>query len=317
MGSFMDEFNLRFENRNAEEVHKEALDAAKAFHDEINASARRATKLYEARQHQLQLQQQAIQEEERVKLLEERAREEIRLREIENRARLIPKVPARVPTPPAPSVETPKSAVPPSLQPTRPSIQPAARPTLQAATTPTVLPKPQPPTAQPIPVSQTTQPPTTQPANPFSQPTTQPPAQSSNPNPLAFATPNQAQPVRAPQVQPQSDQIQNQSFLLKGVQRYAEIHQALKEMRNFVNNACDQDKSFKKAVGELRREIRMKLGQIVKDKSQNREPVNILILILCNVLTENSDEQNLQGSGAITAASKPWCRPSSVYGVKA
>ena len=292
------EFDIRFEKRNDEDVHQAALEASRAFHEQINEAARRAHALHEARTEQLRLQQLATQEEERIRLLEEQAREEIRLREIENRARQIPKVPEKAPTQtPSTFVQVPKPITPPS-QLTPAPVKSTAEAVAQPATISNIL--------------RTTSKSPKQPTNPFAQPHSrkgnpfgQQPSQSSDsplpkssalaPNPFprnaqtstTRAQVQSATQLRAPSLlpQPASAPAQKHSFLLRGVDKYAEIHRALKQMRRMVTDACDTDQKFKKAVGELRRELRMKLGQIVKDKSQNKEPVCRCIRDICVDLT--------------------------------
>ena len=271
------DYELRFENRNSEDVHREALAAAYTEHQRIQEAAVRATRLEEARLEQLRLQQQTIQEEERVRLEEERVREQIRLREIENRAKQIPKVPARIPTPP-PSAQTPAQETKPSAPASSQLAPAAAVPSTHQSTTPVA----QPPIAQPFNQVQTTQPPTTQPSNSFTQPVSQP----SNPFvqqpavvPSTISQPATQLPMKTTPPQPSTTQMH--PYLLAGVDRYVEIHKSLKELRKYVNNAGNTDKPFKKQVGDLRRTLRMAVGQCVKDKSKNKDPVSTRILNLC------------------------------------
>lgn len=279
-GSAVHDFELRFENRNSEDVHNEALAATLAERQRINDTARRAIQLENARLERQRLQQHLVQEEERVRLEEERVQEEIRLREIENRARQIPKVPARVPTPP------------PSTQPPIQEPKPTAPPTSQPAPAAASIAQPQPlvtqPQKTPSNAFQTTtpaQPHTTQPSNPFAQ------SAKSASNPFAPAsTPATAPPltqqppaaVAPAQALAHASSTQSPGHLMAGVDRYVEIHKNLKGLRKYVNNAGEQNSAFKKAAGELRRKIRMAIGQCVPDKSKNKGPVSVWFMFATN-----------------------------------
>lgn len=73
LGSIYDH-DIRFENRNAEDVHKDALAAALAEHERVREIALRAYELNELREEQERLRQHALQEEERVRIETERAK---------------------------------------------------------------------------------------------------------------------------------------------------------------------------------------------------------------------------------------------------
>lgn len=338
------DFFTRFENRNSEEVHAAALEAARVDRQRIYEAALRAAQNEELRQQQLKLQEEIKQKEERVRLEEERVREEIRLREIENRAKSIPQVPARVPTPP-PSVQQP--AATPA---TRPAPAPAPAPaqsTVQKQ--PVATPTTQPP-AQSLQSNglRTTQSPASQPINPFAQkasqplnPFPQPPSQPSNPfaqeasqqsnpfvqqptqpsNPFANAAsqsqPIPQQPVQSPQ--PQSTAPQSNPQLHPAAGRYVEIHKKLKEFRKYVANLTGSNKAFKNEAGELRRSLRMAIGQCVKDKSKNKGPVSICISIsYIRSLTMKPDRQDQSCTYAIAHFwYKPWRRSKYVHAIKA
>ena len=104
--------DVRFEHRNAEDVHKEALAAALAEHVRIREAALAAVQLEEERWENEQRRLFNLQEEERVRIQTERAREECRLRDIENRKKQIPIPAPRAKTPPprAPSPPPPPAA---------------------------------------------------------------------------------------------------------------------------------------------------------------------------------------------------------------
>jgi nucleoporin GLE1 len=276
------DFFIRFENRNSEETHNEALAAAYAERRRIYEEAVRVQHLEELRQEQLRFQEEVRQKEERVRLEEERVREQIRLREIENRAKAIPQVPDRAPTPPlsAPAqkagsttLRVPDKAPPPSA--------PAQK---AGSTTPQVpvkapTPPPSAPAQQPVATSLLAQSPS-QVSNPFAQQPSQasnPFAQPSQPSaPLATAVhPAQAEPRQPAQLaQSHSSAPQSNPYLHPAAGAYVEIHQRLSQLRAAVTNAAEANKRFKNELGDLRRSLRMAIGQIVKDKSKNRGPVS-------------------------------------------
>ncbi|KAG0648619.1 Nucleoporin GLE1 [Hyphodiscus hymeniophilus] len=252
-GATFPDFDLRFENRNSEEEHAAKLAASHAERLKINEAARRAVELEEIRQNQFKLRQHTLQEEERVRLAEERIREETRLREIQNRERQIPKVPERLPTPPAAPVQEPKPTVTVS---TAVAVQPANPFTQQP---------------QQIPPNTVAEQTRQAAANPFAQQSTTAPTPTPTPTPIV------APPIPSTTQQSHS---QKHNFLLKGVDRYVEIHQALKQMRKVIKKECETNKKFQKEVGDLRRELRMKVGQTNKNKAENKAMLTRIFKIL-------------------------------------
>lgn len=55
--------------------------------------------------------------------------------------------------------------------------------------------------------------------------------------------------------------------------RYLEVHQNLKKMRKFMNDEAKRNPTLKKQMGESRREIRKRVGQLTGDTKKNTEPV--------------------------------------------
>lgn len=53
--------------------------------------------------------------------------------------------------------------------------------------------------------------------------------------------------------------------------RHLEIHKNLKELRKFMNTQAQQNPELKKAMGEMRREIKKSVGQIREGKGLDRE----------------------------------------------
>jgi nucleoporin GLE1 len=235
--------DLRFDNRNSEDVHKDALAKALAEHERIRVLALRAYQLNEAREAQERLRLHTLQEEERVRILTERAEEECRLREIENKARQIPK-PAplipRAPTPPP--VEEPKPPPPPVQEPPQQTAPPAA--------------------AQ----QQQTQPITQQ--NTFQ--TNQQPPQPPLP-PQITNSPQLQQQVAPPVQAPRPTQSTPRSHLLPGIERYIAIHENLKDFRKKFKDIQESNKAYKTQSGNMRRKLRMALGQLTFGQDNDRQ----------------------------------------------
>jgi nucleoporin GLE1 len=246
LGSTYDH-DIRFENRNAEDVHKDALAAALAEHERIREIALRAYELNELRLEQERLRQHALQEEERVRIETERAREECRLREIENKKKQIPVPVPRAKSPPPRAPSPPPLVIPPSKSPAS-TGQPA--PGVQKA--------------QPQPAITTVKQPSS--SNVF-QAAGQKPASSTKP-PSRDETGSPA-----PSLPVQSAPTHNSGHTLPHVERYAEIHQTLKKLRAMIVNEGKQNLPFKKKTGEMRRAIRTSMGQLTGEKGSNKQPV--------------------------------------------
>jgi nucleoporin GLE1 len=244
LGSTYDH-DVRFENRNAEDVHRDALAAALAEHERIREIALRAYELNELRQEQERLHQHAAQEEERVRIEIERAHEECRLRDIENKKKQIPVPAPRAKTPP------PRAPSPPpvrAVQPPKPPPSDQTPPTAQR-------PQAQPPTTTPK---------QTGPVN-FVHAAAQKPAPTTQPS-SQDATRSAPAPVQPPK--------NNSSHTLPHVERYAEIHQTLKKLRAMIVTEGKQNQPFKKKTGEMRRAIRTSMGQLTGEKGSNKQPVS-------------------------------------------
>jgi nucleoporin GLE1 len=233
--------DVRFEHRNAEDVHNEALAAALVEHERVRAAALRAYQLNELRLEQERLRLHALQEEERVRIETERAQEECRLRDIENKKKQIPVPAPRVKTPPprAPSPPPAQTAQAPKPAPANPPAPIAQKAPAQA---PAAVSK------QPAP------------SNLFQ--TTAPAVQETVKSPLSVPE------KPAQQVQPSSHTA------LPHIERYAEIHQTLKKLRATIVNEGKQNLAFKKKTGEMRRAIRTSMGQLTGEKGSNKQPVS-------------------------------------------
>ena len=252
LGSVHDH-DVRFANRNAEDVHRDALAAALAEHERVREAALRAYELNELRQEQERLRQHALEEEERVRIETERAKEECRLREIENKKKQIPVPAPRAKTPPPPRVPSPpvravQAPTPVPAQPAAPSTQkPAAKPPAK------------PPIVAPTQVAPTQ----AAPSNLF---------QSAGPKPAPPTQPAPQETVQSPQAT-----VKSSSHTLPHIERYAEIHQTLKKLRAMIVNEGKRNLAFKKKTGEMRRAIRTSMGQLTGEKGSNKQPVSLHI----------------------------------------
>jgi nucleoporin GLE1 len=239
--------DVRFEQRNAEDVHKDALAAALVEHERIREAALRAYELNELRQEQERLRLHAVQEEERVRIETERAKEECRLREIENKKKQIPVPAPRAKTPP------PRAPSPPVRTAQSPKPAPAAQPAPIAQKPPTQPAIATPKQAAPSNLFQAAAPKLAH----FTQPLTQETARPAPPEPA-----KQSQPAHT------------SSHTLPHIERYAEIHQTLKKLRAMIVNEGKQNLPFKKKTGEMRRAIRTCMGQLTGEKGSNKQPVS-------------------------------------------
>lgn len=266
----------RFNDRNSEDAHRTALEAAQAEHARVRRLAVQAIELSDAREANEKLRLHALQEEERVRIETERAQEECRLRDIENKARSIPKPAPRIPTPPP--VQTPKSAPAPAPQPVQqptppPQLQNAAA---QAAKPVTTTPQ-QPPPADLFKRTQSqsqSQPQT----NPFQKPVPSSAQQASSPLPPS-------QPPKS-STRPQST-VQDASHMLPGAGRYMEIHQSLKQLRASIKQEMTMNKALKDAAGPMRRRITTVVGQLTVGTGVNKGPVRLYILsMICQLILD-------------------------------
>ncbi|TVY85960.1 Nucleoporin [Lachnellula willkommii] len=261
--------DTRFENRNSEDVHRDALAAAHTERERVRAIAIEALSLYELTQEQQQLRQKTEQEEQRVKLEHERAVELVRIRELENKARQIPKPPPRLPTPPPPPVQKPAPIInPPPAAPTPPVQAPPSQPA-QHQPQPQTQTQPTPPNPNPNPFATTQPPPASRPAQ---TPQFQAPAPPRPPQPQNHVT--------AP-----TSNATTPSHVYPGVERYLEIHKSLKKLRLFITNAGKADKALKTKTGEMRRAMRQSIGQLTAEKGANKVPLNKIVDILRAALT--------------------------------
>ncbi|KAH8679686.1 GLE1-like protein-domain-containing protein [Tricladium varicosporioides] len=280
---------VQFENRNSEDVHKEALAAAQAEHDRVREVAMRAFELEILRLEQLRLHQIVDQEEERVRIETERAHEAVRLRELENKARQIPVPPPRLPTPPPAPVEAPKPPPPPVEQ--VPKVTASSTSNSQHQSNGITVP----PSSENLPKQQPVQ--AQQPVNPFSNsPSTTTPAvaaprsapQSQAPTTVNLSSQTSQPPAPPPSVPATSVRtVSPQSaHILPHAERYTEIHKRLKALRKYVKEDVPRTHpTLKKRTGEMRRELNKYLGQLTDKPSENKKPLNKIAALLVESLT--------------------------------
>lgn len=79
-----------------------------------------------------------------------------------------------------------------------------------------------------------------------------------------------AQPIRKPTRNPQREAEH---------QRYVEIHQNLKKLRKFMMAEAQKQPAFKQRMGDLRREIKKCVGQLIEGKGVNKVPLSQLMAV--------------------------------------
>ncbi|KAI0157701.1 GLE1-domain-containing protein [Xylariaceae sp. FL1272] len=273
-----------YENRNTELNHKDALDAALVEHERVRLAAVRVLDDHESKEHARRLRE----EEQRIRIEqqreEERLRAEQRLRDEEKtlrelRAKTIPQLPPE-PTPqPAPTSTAPAPTKQANGiggasnlfgQPAKPqTVQSTLSNGQSSAQTPAV----QTNGFRPSPATSAFPPPTA------AQDTTQPSSALA-----AVNTPNAIQPVTTPQAAiPVSSG--SRVSVDPASERYVEIHRNLKNLRISVVEQAKNEPKLKARMGDMRREIRKYLGQLVQYKPQNKEKVEKINAILKESLT--------------------------------
>ena len=75
--------------------------------------------------------------------------------------------------------------------------------------------------------------------------------------------------------------------------RYLEIHQNLKKLRNFMMNEAKKAPDLKKKMGEHRREIRKRVGQLTGENKKNTEPMRVVRDLLKDALTWSTPQVNV------------------------
>lgn len=283
--------DIRFENRNTEELHHGILEAARLEHERVRNEAMRIFQITLIHEQQLRAQHEIRAEEERLRIEEMRlkieenrvnterqsALAELRRRELEEAARKIPIVPPKPPTPP-PVAEVPRAPAQTASDPSQNQSQPPQQQQQQQ--------QQQPPQQNNnsgggfgAPSQQTSQSRPPQQDSAFSQPQPQTQQQTNG-----FSS-NQQPPPKQPSAQPTPQQqptptskpsASSKDHLLPGVERYVEIHKNLKQLRQYLVTEGKQNIPFKKMLGDYRRAIRQTVGQLTGERGANRECVSLV-----------------------------------------
>ncbi|KAI5867188.1 GLE1-domain-containing protein [Durotheca rogersii] len=259
-------------DRNTELSHQDALTAAQVEHERVRAAAIRVYHDHELQEEHRRILAEHQRVIERQRKEEERIRSEERLRAEQERlralkAKIVPKLP---PEPPTPVTEAAGPAVP--------RMQPQPVSTGRSQTIPSVKPSPflqQPPASlkgapgQANGISGGVKPQQPSSSNPFSSFKPVPEGQPSR-TPSTFA--------QAPKTAtPRSDGVFVGSIrtgpAITNVDRYIEIHENLKNLRASLVQQSKVSPFLKQRLGDMRRELRKNMGQLVGEKGGNKKQV--------------------------------------------
>lgn len=241
----------------AELIHQAAIDAAHTEHERVRKIAEDALLLAELRFDHLRLQETVEQEHERLRLEREHAALAAKAIELQKQHIPIPKPSPRAQTPPPqpiPKVEPRKAPSP---------VREALRLSESIPITHTdsrqkenIPPKP------PLNIPDQPQRPTTTP---------KPAPQTEAPRTAAPST----RPVTAPPIE--IAKAKSTVHFLPGIERYREIHKNLKNLRKFMEEEKKRNPILKTKMGDMRRGIRVAIGQLTGVKGANREPVRSIL----------------------------------------
>lgn len=247
---------LLADDRNSEARHKLIIETAKREHDRVRQEAERVYQLHIKKEEQLQLQEAQRKEEERIKLEEAIAAERLRVQALAAKKVEIPPTPALPePAKPLPTSTTTAVAVPPSINSTPPKAA-GVNGDLQALVPVTAKPStsisnlfggPKPivsPLTTALPALKQ---PNGIPAgfNPFAK---SPGTNGAKPQALITTAPTLTAPAAGDRI-PLLD-------------RYVIIHKNLKDLRKSIADQSTTSRALKARVGDMRRELRKKLGQL-------------------------------------------------------
>jgi nucleoporin GLE1 len=267
-------------NRNSKENHDQKLQDFKTCHDKVREQAMCALKLFELKIEADQAKQRADDAQRILAVKTAKAQHEIRLREAENAAKLVPKPPPRVPTPPPQSLpQVPVQR--PAPTPTPPTDHTIAAPSVVSPQPPTQLAKPRQPqqqVQQPQPVQPPQQPPK-QPQQPPPQSVQHPILNANQPQPAQTST-RPPRPVQDPPFgqhtistvpPPLVEELSKRDNVDPSIAALEAIHKTCKDMRKYIKS---QPRDFVKHAGDMRRKIKMHMGQLVEVGS-NKHQVNL------------------------------------------
>lgn len=268
--------DLFVENRHTEVNHKAALAAAQAEHERVRHTA---VQVFEA--HKLEEECQRLQQQEEIvrqyqRREEERIRHEERLRAEEERLRAlklktVPKLPPEAPPLAPSSPSTPRSN---GFGPSNP-IPAAGSANNQGLAFPT---QKEPPQAFHQPVSNVAAP-LGNGAKPVLPVPTQPPQlgqhNTTKTPPSAALTINGL--LSGNSVSQQTAPLAS-SPSKPSVDRYVVIHQNMKNLRASLVEQAKSLPPLKARMGDMRRELRKSLGQMVTEKGGNKQQVSLIVL---------------------------------------
>ena len=263
------------EDRNNEHNHKDALQAAQAEHDRVREAAIRVFEMHEMREEHKRIIEAEKKEQERLKAEAAIAEETRRLQEL--KAKSIPK-PAPLPDPPKAIKETqqteeikPKGSSQPQESPrekkTSPFIPAPAAATEAKAPAPNPFANP----AQRSPFAAV-------PSASQQQNGLQAPQNFAQKSPFTQQVPQTMQTPQStappPQAQPTQDPKPPTQRAAPARDRYLEIHQELKKLRERMQaEAKAAGPPLKGQMGDFRRVIRVSVGQLTGGKGANAQPV--------------------------------------------
>ncbi|KLU92279.1 hypothetical protein MAPG_11225 [Magnaporthiopsis poae ATCC 64411] len=256
--------DLRLEDRNTEESHQRSLAQAKRDHEGLRKTAIEVLKHYHLQEEQRRVQIEQQQQEERLRAEAKLAAERQRLEAL--RAKSVPIPPPPPPLEPAPPASAPKPASPAPL--TNGQLSEAQNASASASanggvktTTPPTAPEPQKPPSSTL-NGGFPAPNQAQPAQQTS--TSASTASPSHPPPQVNGTPATAPKPQALSLAP-----------VAKPDRHVEVHKKLKQLRVFVDQQRKVNPQLKARMGEMRREIRTSVGQLVEGAlSNNRQAVS-------------------------------------------
>lgn len=321
------------DERNSEANHIQALEEARLFHERVRENALAVLRLNEA---EAQLAALEI-EEARIAALEEANAEAARkTQELNNRTAAIR---ARTQA----QAEAQAQAQAQALQaqqaaraPPPPQVRPLPTPIVAAQPVPTTTGQP-PRVTQGSFISQpTTQapPPSTQPVLAPQQTQTAPPTTQPRVAPQSYQAPPQAQAQNTQVAQPPSQSLSNShlqrseapiieykekednSVVNKDNARLKKIHQELKALRKALQDKFAEDPQLKKKAGEMRRLIRMSVGQLTggeANQSKNKRQVGTFLLPLSSFTNPNRSIPSLMCCKKLSpteSCQTPWLNPA-------
>ncbi|KAK5631032.1 hypothetical protein RRF57_006747 [Xylaria bambusicola] len=274
------------ENRHTELSHQDALAAAQAEHERVRDAAIRVFKDHELKEEHRRLQereeviiQQQRREEDRIRNEERLRAEEERLRAL--KLKTVPKLP-----PEEPPVSSAKPTSTPQLNGSGPSNSVTATgslnkpvPVLTTEKEPPIASQPSPSNVPILPVNGT------KPA-PLGQAQSLPQGQPIAPiKPSSFAIPSITGSFLKPTTSPNASSVAPASK--PQVDQYVVIHQNLKKLRASLAEQAKTLPPLKARMGDMRRELRKSLGQIVAEKGANKKQITTIQRLL---------EESLSGS---------------------